>query len=73
MGVLCDEEQRSIGRRLRQQVQDGQGDTEGFGRLIVAGSERRLQYRPMSGREVGRVGANGTQQLLQAGEGESGL
>ena len=71
VSVLGDEKQRPLGRRLRQQVEDGQGDAEGFGRLILADPERRLQHRPMSSREFGRVRANGTQQLLQAGERES--
>ena len=73
MGVFRDQEQRPAGGRLGQQVEDRQGDTEVLRRVLIADAEGRVEHGPVNWRELSRVRAHRTQQLLQAREREPGL
>jgi hypothetical protein len=72
--VIHDEQDRpGRGRRLTQELEGGESDSEGIRLELLAGAEGDVQRPPLRGRQETGVSHDGEQQLVQPGEPELGL
>jgi hypothetical protein len=62
------QQQRSIGRHLRDEIEDGHRNSVVLGRGLVRQAERGIERCALNLGEVSRTLADGPEQLMQSGE-----
>jgi hypothetical protein len=73
VGVLCDQQDRSLLRDLREQVERGHGDAEVLGRGAVDQAERPVERGLVHRGQIRRAGAHRAQELMQTRETQAGF
>ena len=68
VGVLDDQQERSIGGDVREQVESGHRDPEVLGRGLVRQAEGGIERGALDVAELARTIAHGPEQLMQPGE-----
>jgi hypothetical protein len=68
VGVLDDEQERSIGGDVRHQIESGHCDPERFGRGFVRQAEGGIECAALDVAELARTIAHGSEQLMQPGK-----
>ena len=70
MGVLDDDQERSAGGDVREEVEDGHGNPEVLGRRVVRKAESGIERGALNVAELARTIADRSKQLMQARKGQ---